>query len=492
MRAAWGLLASCLIGLASSPSIAGAEERTWGGPRPPPRDEGDLDALPPPPASDEKRAPQDYDGRPDVTTSAEDALWIPRVLLFPFFVIGEYGFRAPISALVSGGEEGAANAELPDMIGLAPSVFYDLGFRPSFGLTFFWNDFIASGNDLRAKLTFGGPELWHAFIRDRIPLSPVVGDNRPRSYLQLDSDFILRDDLLYWGVGPRTNDDDRGTFGLLGLGGGARIHLEPMFGFSFEAWVSGRYSTTDNGSCRSGESIVTEDFIYRACDPDTIRQRFAAGSYAIPPGFARPLTTLRNGARLSVDSRAPRPMAGSGVAFDVSLEHVAMLAEPDSGSWFNYGAQVAGYVDVTGTQRVLGLVVETRFQETTNDETVIPFTELVGSSSIEDDLDLGLMRGFKPNRLLGSSAIAATLEYRWPIWAFIDGTMQAAVGNAFAGSHLDDFDPELLRFSFIGGVTSPERRNRVLNLLVGFGTDTFADGGKPSSFRFGFGGTTDF
>ena len=102
------------------------------------------------------------------------------------------------------------------------------------------------------------------------------------------------------------------------------------------------------------------------------------------------------------------------------------------------------------------------------------------------------MRGFKPNRLLGSSAIAATLEYRWPVWAFIDGTLQASVGNAFAGSHLDDFAPELLRFSFVGGISSPERRNRVLNLLVGFGTDTFADGGKPSSFRFGFGGTTDF
>ncbi|MBL8739671.1 MAG: hypothetical protein JNK04_01215, partial [Myxococcales bacterium] len=376
-------------------------EGSWGGPRPPPRSSDELTPAPPPPAG-EKRASQDYDGRPDVSSAAEDALWVPRVLLFPFFVITEYGIRTPLAALATGAEEEGA-ADLPDAIGVAPSIFYDLGFRPNVGLTFFWYDFIAPGNDLRAKLTFGGASFWHAFLRDRIPLAPVVGDARPRSYLQLESDFILRDDLLFWGIGPRTLDDDGGTYGLLGIGGGARIHLEPVFGFFFEAWATGRYSSTENGGCRSGESIIGDDFIFRACDPDTIRQRILADAYAIPPGYGRSYSTMKNGMRLSVDSRDERPTAGSGAAFDVSLEHVSMLAEPDSGGWFNYGAQVAGYLDITGTQRVLGLVLETRFQEATDSETVIPFTELVGASSIEDNLDLGLLRGFKPNRLLGSS-----------------------------------------------------------------------------------------
>jgi hypothetical protein len=500
MRAAWWFLTGLwLVGFSGSTEVANAEEPPaetktapgpgWGGPRPPPRDT-ELAPLPAAPAGT-KRAPQDYYGREEVTSAGEDALWVPRILLFPFFVVSEYLIRAPLGAVIKSAEsEGAA--DLPSKIGVAPSLFYEVGFRPHAGVTFFWNDFIATGNDLRAKLTFGGVHFWHAFVRDRIPLSPVLGDDRPRSYLQLDSDFVLRDDLLYWGIGPRTSADDAGTYGLLAAGGGGRLHVEPMFGFVLETWLTGRYAETENGGCRSGQSIVTEDLIARTCDPDPIRQRLALGSYPIPPGFARPYVTMRTGAKLSVDTRDPRPMVGSGVALDVSVEHVSALAEPDSGGWLNYGAVVSGFVDVTGTQRVLGVVLEARFQDTVADETRVPFTELVGASSVEDDLDLGLMRGFKPNRLLGSSAIAATLEYRWPIWAFIDGTLQAAVGNAFAGSHLDDFDPELLRFSFVGGISSPERRNRVLNLLVGFGTDTFTEGGKPSSFRFGFGGTTDF
>jgi hypothetical protein len=102
------------------------------------------------------------------------------------------------------------------------------------------------------------------------------------------------------------------------------------------------------------------------------------------------------------------------------------------------------------------------------------------------------MRGFQPGRLLGHSAAVATLEYRWPIWAFVDGTLQAAVGNAFERPHLEDFEPDQLRFSFVGGLRSPNHRDHALNFLVGFGTDTFADGGRPSSFRLLIGGTTGF
>ena len=33
------------------------------------------------------------------------------------------------------------------------------------------------------------------------------------------------------------------------------------------------------------------------------------------------------------------------------------------------------------------------------------------------------------------------------------------VGNAFAERHLEDFDPERLRFSFVGGIRSPNHRD---------------------------------
>src|SRR5688572_10935200 len=130
MRAAWWFLTGWFIAFSATATVAAAQEPPsaakptpepgWGGPRPPPRD-AELAPLPPPPEG-EKRAPQDYDGREDVTSAAEDALWIPRVLFFPLFVVSEYLVRAPLGAVIKGAEsEGAA--DLPTRIGVAPSLF---------------------------------------------------------------------------------------------------------------------------------------------------------------------------------------------------------------------------------------------------------------------------------------------------------------------------------------------------------------------------------
>ena len=65
-------------------------------------------------------------------------------------------------------------------------------------------------------------------------------------------------------------------------------------------------------------------------------------------------------------------------------------------------------------------------------------------------------------------------------------------GNAFEASHLEDFEFEKLRFSFLGGIRSPNHRDHSFNLLLGFGTNTFEQGGEPTTIRFLFGGTTGF
>ena len=214
--------------------------------------------------------------------------------------------------------------------------------------------------------------------------------------------------------------------------------------------------------------------------------------YPAPPSYGRPYTTEKSGLRFVLDSREPRPAPGTGIALDASVEHVTDLDAPLLQSWFNWGGVLAGFLDVTGNQRVLSLTLAARFQDAITDATRIPFTELVGAKHIEDVPDLDLLRGFQPGRLLGHSAVVATLEYRWPIWAFIDGTLQAAVGNAFDGTHLDDFAFERLRFSFVGGLRSPNHRDHSFNFLVGFGTNTFEDGGEPSAFRLLIGSTTGF
>src|SRR5687768_323196 len=76
---------------------------TWGGPAPPPRAADDLlplEGLDP----GDKRPRQDYDGRPDEVTAGEVALWIPRILFFPAYVVTEYLIRVPIGALLISAE----------------------------------------------------------------------------------------------------------------------------------------------------------------------------------------------------------------------------------------------------------------------------------------------------------------------------------------------------------------------------------------------------
>ncbi len=445
-------------------------------------------------APGEKRQAQDYDGREEVTTTAEDALWIPRVLLFPIWVVTEYVVRAPLSALGRAAEDYDLVALLAaeSKIGVIPSAFVDFGFRPSVGLYFFWNDFLADGNDLRATVGFGGLSFWRAGVADRIPLVTPIGLERSRSYIQLEADFLTRADLLFWGIGPSSPDENQSVYGIFTFGAGIRAHVEPWRGRIFEAWVTGRGTTTNAGACRDQVSNVEGGTITRICSPPTIRRQILDGVYPAPPSYGRPYTTEKSGLRFVLDSREPRPAPGTGIALDASVEHVTDLDAPLLQSWFNWGGVLAGFLDVTGNQRVLSLTLAARFQDAITDATRIPFTELVGAKHIEDVPDLDLLRGFQPGRLLGHSAVVATLEYRWPIWAFIDGTLQAAVGNAFDGTHLDDFAFERLRFSFVGGLRSPNHRDHSFNFLVGFGTNTFEDGGEPSAFRLLIGSTTGF
>ena len=101
------------------------------------------------------------------------------------------------------------------------------------------------------------------------------------------------------------------------------------------------------------------------------------------------------------------------------------------------------------------------------------------------------MRGFRPGRLMGRSSAVATLEYRYPIWATLDGAAQVAMGNVF-GAHLDGFDPELMRLAFTFGIRTAGERDHSFDILFGAGTETFKDGAALNSVRFVLGATRTF
>jgi hypothetical protein len=201
----------------------------------------------------------------------------------------------------------------------------------------------------------------------------------------------------------------------------------------------------------------------------------AHGLFPLPYDFGGEYTDLFNRVVVSVDTRTPGPKRGSGVRLELAGEQGSDVRSAPSSGWIRYGATAAGYVDLTGHGRVLGLSVTTLFADPLGTEP-IPFTELVYLGGDHP------MPGYFQGRLVGRSAAVATLSYVWPIGPWLDGDLQLAVGNVF-GEHLSGFDPRLLRFSGALGISVAGLQDAPVEFLVGLGSETFEQGGTVDSVR---------
>src|SRR5450432_332821 len=127
-----------------------------------------------------KRQIPNYDGRgSEPTTAGDAALWIPRALLLPPYIVSEYVIRRPLGALIAGAERAGVPQELYDLFtfgpdhkaGIVPVAFVEFGFRPSVGVYSFWDDAFVDGHDLRLTAATWGSD-WLAFrALDRVHFS---------------------------------------------------------------------------------------------------------------------------------------------------------------------------------------------------------------------------------------------------------------------------------------------------------------------------------
>ncbi|WP_437543523.1 BamA/TamA family outer membrane protein [Sorangium sp. So ce367] len=416
-----------------------------------------------------KRPVPDYDGRPDEATSAGDALlWVPRVVFFPAYLASEYLVRRPLGVLTVAAEQGEWIKELKDIftfgpnnnIGVVPTALLDFGFRASVGVYFFYDDLFVPGNELRVHAATGGVDWWRLTVADRIPLGG-------RAHLKLRGEADIRPDWLFSGIGPSSLERDRARYRARSVEGTATLHAD--FGaFSFVEAITG---------------AKTVDFHDICCEP-TVGFRVARGRYPMPASYDTGYTAYRIGGRAGLDSRLPRPARGHGVRLELSGEHAVDLERPLESRWLRYGGSLGGFVDLTGHDRIVSLVLSAAFADPLG-VAEVPFTEL---AELGGDAP---MRGFREGRLRGRSAAAATLEYRYPVWAFVDGTAQVAAGNVF-GEHLRDFDLDLLRMSFVLGLRTSGERDHSIDVLIGSATETFEQGAGLQELRFMVGATHGF
>ncbi len=420
----------------------------------------------------DKREVPDYDGRDDPGPDAgEVLLWVPRIIVSPLYFVSEYVIRRPIGWLVTEMERGEWLEAIGEFVtfggtnaGLIPTFLFDFGLEagalPSYGLYFFWDDVAADGHDLRLRFAYGGSSDWiQVDFANRFELA---GDDRLSFHFGLDR----RKDWVFGGIGPGFTEASLGRYGQQTLGGGV----------SYQADIGER------GGWSAGVDVAQITYFRgRCCGDPTVQTQAAAGAYALPVGLESDHLYLLPTATLAVDTRAIRPGDESGVRATVNLGAGVSLG--DSPSYLRYGGSVGAYWDIWNN-RTVGLKLHADFATSLGDDP-IPFSQLAPLGGAAP------MRAFSDGWLRGESAVAATLEYRWPIWVWLDGTLFFEAGNAF-GDNLDGLAADDLRLSFGLGVRPGSVADHNFEILFALGTDELGNGADIDTFRVVFGTTSGF
>lgn len=468
------------------------------GDAPPEEDGGEDDVEAAPTASElpdadlapgEYRPVPAYDGRLGVPASpGRAALWVPRILLSPIHFVAESLVRRPIAAVATTVQEHEVAAHLfallrfgPQGEGLIlPTFLVDFGMRTSGGLALRYDE--PSGrSSLRARVAYGGSRWWLASAASRVN---VHDGGRLDARVRFD----MQPDYRFHGIGPRSGDFTTRY---------RQTRLDATLGYRLQPWRASRLDFD------VGVRHVAVDGSRSSLDDTPLNEAVAAGVLPSPAGLGAAYGVVFQRLDLALDSRWPRPAVrpltaegytprnGSGVRVAGRVEHATSIqsADPATGierpAWIRYGGTLGGYVDVTGTRRVVGLTLV--------GDLVDPMPYAVGELPFTELVTLGgsrPLRGLRSARLMGRSALAATLDYRWPIWTVLDGRVHYGMGTVF-GEHFDGFDAGLLRASFGLGVTSggPDRPFEILFALP---TDPIEDGMGIDGFRFVFGTTEGF
>jgi hypothetical protein len=432
-------------------------------------------------AAPEKRPVPDYDGRGEKKTTVGDVLlWPPRIVVFPLYLTSEYVLRRPIGALATTAEKHRWPTKIIDFFtfgeeqkaGIVPTGYYEFGFRPSIGAYFFWDDVGFKGHQLRAHAGTWGPTWISAALTERFRF------RNDRAMFSWQAEYIHRADGMFNGIGPRTLERDVSRFGF------TRLAFAPAFDVNL-----GGLSTFHTSIGVRNLHFRNDDF---CCSDLPIRDVVARGTYDYPPGFLDGYTLLNQMLELTIDTRkATGPSSGIRASFD--FEHAGEVGRSSRREWVRYGAQVGGFLALDNHGRSLALIVAAAFADPLAGD--IPFTEQVNlpyAGTVGAGISgIGSMRGFRPGRLVDRSALVATLQYTWPIWIFLDGTVHLAAGNVW-GNHLSELDAKLMRFSTGIGFRTAGSPDHSFEVLFGTATETIADGLRPNSIRVLAGATRGF
>ena len=418
--------------------------------------------------ADPKREVPDYDGRGNPDADADSwALWIPRIVLSPLYLVNEYVLRRPLGALVSHAERerwadtvvGIFQFGKGDRHLIVPTALYDFGLLPCVGFYYAGDQIWAADNQLRLHAAGWGSRWINATAADRYQIDAT-------DRVQARFEFKRSEDNLFTDIGPDARSATESRYGLERVEGsvGYRRTLPGASRLDVETGVH-RISFVD-GDC---------------CGDPSLDTRIAHGQLMTPPGYGAPYTASFARVGLTLDTRRPRPDPGGG-AF-LHLEARPSVDLRDARSWLAYGGEAGGAIDLTGHRRTLRASIAASFVDSMTGGAV-PFTEypVLGGDA---------MAGFIVGWMTGPSTAVGELAYTWPAWMWFDAQTRLAVGNAF-GDRLAGFATGKLRMSADLGFTTSTAHEQGFELVLGVGTETFDQGARVTSVRVAIGSRRGF
>ena len=204
--------------------------------------------------------------------------------------------------------------------------------------------------------------------------------------------------------------------------------------------------------------------------------------------FSQGYNLMRLKTNIFWDSREEdtRIGSGSGVRIDLLGRLGQGLGDrSDTVQFIRYGVELSGFLAVY-RKRTIGLRLYTELADPIGEDAHIPFAELITMGGLEQ------MRGFLFARFHGRSAFLASIDYRYPIWTYLDAELFYEVGNTF-GKHLDGLELDLLRSSMGVALRSLYSRYVSFDLLFGIGMTPFdSPNHEIDSFRVTLGTNTGF
>ncbi len=428
-------------------------------------------ASPRPPS--ERRAVPDYDGLPPPPPSAEEVLlWIPRLLFSPLHIATEYLIRRPFGWLTTELERARVPIFFYDLFtwddhaaGLVPTAFYEFGLLPSVGLYFFWNDAGAPGHRVRAHAAFGGVDYLRGSVTNRVLLREGVE-------LAASLEAEQRPDQVYQGLGARSQVSDRGRYRHGVVEGSVELTLRP--------WRRSRL-TVEIGA--ANHELDPAGYDPGGTDPSLAEAVASAQLRELPPGMDG-YTAYRQRFVAVLDTREEPPAPRHGLLVSAFAEQGFDLRAVAERRWIRYGGELSGFVDLGG-ERVVSLHAWAELADPLGPAEV-PFLEQarLGGSLLE-------LPGFYRGQLIGRSALVATLQYRYPVWARADASVFVAAGNVF-GARFEDLALELVRSSFGVALQLPSDDGHGFLVALAFGTSTLEQGASVESVRFLVGGAPAF